>query len=122
MLQLRDGYQGSQMQTRLILVQLLQRLDPSQTHQALIMHDIVFQLPEEIAPSSDEMCLLCSALEETDRLVQGRGLDELKRSHTTPFLHTRSFAQGTPITRRASSQTPALKLPLQYGTRQTARI
>jgi len=99
MLQLRYGYQGSQMQTRLILVQSLQRLDPSQAHQALIVYDIVFQLPEEITPSSDETCLLCSALEETDHLVQGRGLDELKRSHTTPFLHTRSFAQETPIIR-----------------------
>src|SRR5262249_10616233 len=86
MLQLRDSYQGSKTQTRLILAQVLQRLHPGQTYQALIVHDIVFQLPEEITPSSDETCLLCPALEETDHLFQGRGLDELKRSHTTPLM------------------------------------
>jgi hypothetical protein len=74
------------MQTCLILVQVLQRLDASQTHQTLIVHDIVFQLPEEISPSSDETCLLCPTLEETDHVFQGSGLDELKRFHTTPFL------------------------------------
>jgi hypothetical protein len=65
---------------------VLQGLDPSQTHQALIVHDIVFQLPEEITPSSDETCLLWPTLEETDHVCQGRGLDEFKRSHMAPFL------------------------------------
>jgi len=65
---LHDGYQGTKTQTRLILVQVLQRRDSSQTHQALIVHDIVFQLPEKITPSSDETCLLRPTLEETEYL------------------------------------------------------
>jgi hypothetical protein len=50
------------------------------------VYDIVFQLPEEITASSDETCLLRPALEQTDHLVQGRGLDEFKRSHTTSLM------------------------------------
>jgi hypothetical protein len=83
---LREGDQGSETQTCGILVQVLQCRDSSQTHQALIVHHVIFQLPEEITPSSDETCLLCPALEQTDHLVQRRGLDELKRSHAVPLL------------------------------------
>jgi len=53
------------MQTRLILVQISQFREPSQAHQAFIVHDIVFDLPEEIAPSSHKTCLLAPALQET---------------------------------------------------------
>ena len=53
------------MQARLILTQVPQCLDPSQAHQAFIVHDIVFDLPEEITPSSHKTCLLPPALQET---------------------------------------------------------
>jgi len=74
------------MQARLILVYVPQFLDASQTYQAFVVRHIVFQLPEQITAASDEPCLLSTGLEKTYNLFQGRWLDELKRSHTTPFL------------------------------------
>jgi len=74
------------MQARLALMYVPQFLDASQTDQAFIAHYILFQLPEEITAASDKTCLLSTNLEKTDDLFQRCGLDELKRSHTTPFL------------------------------------
>jgi hypothetical protein len=74
------------MQARLILVYIPQFLDVSQADQAFIVHHIVFQLPEQVTAASDKTRLLSINLEKTYNLFQSRGLDELKRSHTTPFL------------------------------------
>jgi len=74
------------MQARLILVYIPQFLDASQAYQAFIVHHVVFQLPEQVTAASDKTCLLSTHLEKTYNLFQSRGLDKLKRSHTTPFL------------------------------------